>query len=313
MNFTLDDTQIALRDLARQIFTEHERHKELEAAGKTFDAELWETLRTTGLLEVDGFVDQCLVLIEQGRTVAPVPLWAHYATRRSFATLAVDGLAPDADVASEVVFIRDGSVFVKDPVVLERHLTTAGAEFVVDTDGGTKLDVDPADLLDRAVVLRCALGVGIAERALELTASYVSERKQFDRPLGSFQAVQQRAADAYIDVEAMRLTMLQAAWQIDASTQRSGVATGLDLGHAVEVARFWASEAGQRVVGTAQHLHGGMGADIDCPLFRYTLGMKEIELAFGGATQTLARMGTMYRSNKNPPRSEAERELRERE
>ena len=117
-----------------------------------------------------------------------------------------------------------------------------------------------------------------------MTASYVSERRQFDRPLGSFQAVQQRAADAYIDVEAMRLTMLQAAWQIDA---------GLDAGHAVEVARFWASEAGQRVVSTAQHLHGGMGADIDYPLHRYTLAMKEIELAFGGATETLARMGGM--------------------
>ena len=59
------------------------------------------------------------------------------------------------------------------------------------------------------------------------------------------------------------------------------------------VARFWASEAGQRVVSTAQHLHGGMGADIDYPLHRYTLAMKEIELAFGGATETLARMGGM--------------------
>ena len=289
MDFTLDETQIALRDLARRIFTEHERHKELEAAGQTFDPELWETLRTTGLTDIDGFVDQCVVLIEQGRTVAPVSLWAHYATRREFATFAIDKVAPDADVASEVVFVRDGEVFVATPVILERRRTTAGAEFVVDTTGGTKLDRDPADLMDRAVVLRCALGVGIAERALELTASYVSEREQFGRPLGSFQAVQQRAADAYIDVEAMRLTMLQAAWQIDA---------GLDPGHAVEVARFWASEAGQRVVGTAQHLHGGMGADIDYPLFRYTLWMKEIELAFGGASETLARMGTMYGSNK---------------
>lgn len=284
MNFTLDETQIALRDLARQIFTEHERHKELEAAGQSFDAELWGTLTSTGLVDVDGFVDQCIVLIEQGRTVAPVPLWARYATRRSFATFAIDGLAPDADVAEEVVFVRDGSVFVKEPLVLERRRTTAGAEFLVDTTGGTKLDVDPADLMDRAVVLRCALGVGIAERALEMTASYVRERKQFDRPLGSFQAVQQRAADAYIDIEAMRLTMLQAAWQID---------SGYDAGHAVEVARFWASEAGQRVVGTAQHLHGGMGADIDYPLHRYTVAMKEIELAFGGATETLARMGAM--------------------
>jgi len=285
MNFAYDDTQTAVRELARRIFTEHERHKELEAAGQTFDADLWSALGGAGLLDAEiGFVEQCIVLIEQGRTVAPVPLWAHYATRRTFATLATDGIASDADVADEVVFVRDGSVFVTAPVMLERRRTTAGAECVVDVTGGERIEMDAADLLDRAVVLRCALGVGIAEKALELTASYVSERKQFDRPLGSFQAVQQRAADAYIDVEAMRLTMLQAAWQIDA---------GRDPGHAVEVARFWASEAGQRVVSAAQHLHGGMGADVDYPLFRYTLAMKEIELAFGGATETIARMGAM--------------------
>ena len=66
-----------------------------------------------------------------------------------------------------------------------------------------------------------------------------------------------------------------------------------DASREVDIAQFWASEAGQRVVGTAQHLHGGMGADIDYPLHRYTLAMKEIELAFGGATETLARMGAM--------------------
>ncbi len=291
MNFRYDDTQEQLAQLARSIFTEHERHKELEAAGQTFDAELWDALRSSGLTGVGitdgGFVDQCIVMIEAGRVVAPVPLWAHYAARRSSegpVVMAVDGLAPDADAAAELVFIRDGAVFASPPVALERRRTTAGAEFVVDTSGGTKIDIESADLMDRAVVLRCAFGVGLAERALEITASYVSERKQFDRPLGSFQAVQQRAANAYIDVEAMRVTMLESAWQID---------QGLDPGHAVEVARFWASEAGQRVVGTAQHLHGGMGADIDYPLFRYTIAMKEIELAFGGATETLARMGAM--------------------
>jgi len=282
MNFALDETQQQVAALARRVFTEHERHKELEAAGQTFDPELWSALRSTGLVDVEGFVDQCIVLIEQGRSVAPVPLWARYATRRD-ATFAVDGIAAD-DQAPDVVFVRDGAVFIAPLSVLERRRTTAGAEFVVDVSGGRKLDVHPSDLLDRAVVLRCALGVGIAEKALEITASYVSERKQFGVPLGSFQAVQQRAANAYVDVEAMRLTMLQAAWQIS---------DGRDAGHAVEVARFWASEAGMRVVTTAQHLHGGMGADIDYPLFRYTVAMKEIELAFGGATETLARMGAM--------------------
>jgi alkylation response protein AidB-like acyl-CoA dehydrogenase len=132
------------------------------------------------------------------------------------------------------------------------------------------------------MVALCALGVGVAERALELTAAYTSERKQFDKPLGSFQAVQQRAADAYVDVEAMRVTMWQAAWRIS---------EGLEAEREVRIAKFWAAEGGQRVVSSAQHLHGGMGADIDYPLHRYTLWSKWIELAFGGATPTLARMG----------------------
>jgi alkylation response protein AidB-like acyl-CoA dehydrogenase len=288
MNFELDETQIAIRDLARRVFAEHERHKELEAAGETFDRRLLDALRTTGLLDVDGFVEQCIVLIEQGRTVAPVPLWAHYVASAAcgssdrFATVAFDNVAP-TDQADCVVSVRYQGVMVGSASSARRRRTTAGAEFVLELDEGRPLGFDPAELVRRAHVARCAFGVGVAERALELTANYVSQRTQFDRPLGSFQAVQQRAANAYIDVEAMRLTMWQAAWRIDQS---------LDAQHAVDVARFWASDAGQRVVGTAQHLHGGIGADIDYPLHRYTVAMKEIELAFGGATETLARMGS---------------------
>jgi alkylation response protein AidB-like acyl-CoA dehydrogenase len=132
------------------------------------------------------------------------------------------------------------------------------------------------------VVALCALGVGVAERALELTASYVSQRQQFGRPLGSFQAVQQRAADAYIDVEVMRQTMWQAAWRL---------AEGLEASREVAIAKFWAAEGGHRVTATAQHLHGGMGVDVDYPLHRYTLWSKWIELSFGGAAHQLARMG----------------------
>jgi alkylation response protein AidB-like acyl-CoA dehydrogenase len=94
--------------------------------------------------------------------------------------------------------------------------------------------------------------------------------------------VQQRAADAYIDVEAMRATMWQAAWRIS---------EGLPAEREVAIAKFWAAEGGQRVVSSAQHLHGGVGADIDYPLFRYTLWSKWAELSFGAATATLARVG----------------------
>jgi alkylation response protein AidB-like acyl-CoA dehydrogenase len=299
MDFALDETQTALRDLARQIFTErstHDRLKQLEAGGESFDHELWVTLGASGLLgigiEDGGFIEQCVLLIEQGRTVAKVPLWAHLVggsvlgSNDRIYTVAIEGEGiPALDVANAVVVSSGDKVFIAEPdaVVAERReITTGFGEWELESFEGSQIDCDPGDLRNRAIVALCAIGVGVAERALEMTAAYTSERKQFEKPLGSFQAVQQRAADAYVDVEAMRTTMWQAAWRIS---------EGLDADHAVAVAKFWTAEGGQRVVSAAQHLHGGMGADIDYPLFRYTLWSKWVELSFGGATQTLARMG----------------------
>src|SRR5262249_58766423 len=92
-------------------------------------------------------------------------------------------------------------------------------------------------MVDRALPGLCALELGVVERALRITAHYTSERRQFDRPIGSFQAVQQRAADAWIDVEAIRLTTWQSAWRLDA---------GLPASDEIRMAKFWASGAGHR-------------------------------------------------------------------
>ncbi len=298
MDFALDETQGQLRDLAREILTErstHERLKQLEAGGESFDAELWSTLDASGLLgigvEDGGFLEQCVLLIELGRAVAKVPLWSHlianpFARREGIVTLALDGeYVPAYDIADHVV-IAGADVRVAAPTTAgeRRELTHGlpGWEVAFSQGEGEPIDADPQVVRDRAVAGLCAIGVGVAERALEITAAYTSERKQFGVPLGSLQAVQQRAADAFVDVEAMRTTMWQAAWRIS---------EGLDARHAVDVAKFWASEGGQRVVSAAQHLHGGMGSDVDYPLFRYTLWSKWVELSMGGATQTLVRMG----------------------
>jgi alkylation response protein AidB-like acyl-CoA dehydrogenase len=126
--------------------------------------------------------------------------------------------------------------------------------------------------------------VGLCAAALELTADYVKTRKQFDQPIAMFQAVAHRAADAYIDVEAIRLTALQACWRLS---------EGLPASAEVALAKFWAAEAGQRVVAAAQHLHGGVGVDREYPLHRYYLQAKELELALGGASLQLQRIGEM--------------------
>ena len=61
----------------------------------------------------------------------------------------------------------------------------------------------------------CSIAKGVCEQALKMTAEYTKTREQFDRPIATFQAVGQRAADAYIDTEAIRLTALQAAWRLE--------------------------------------------------------------------------------------------------
>jgi len=128
----------------------------------------------------------------------------------------------------------------------------------------------------------CALQLGVCERALELTAEYSKTRVQFDRPIATFQAVGQRLADAYIDVNAIRLTTWQAAWRLS---------EGLPCATEIATAKFWAADAGHRVAHTAVHVHGGMGIDLDYHLNRYFVAAKRIEFALGGATEQLVALG----------------------
>ena len=136
--------------------------------------------------------------------------------------------------------------------------------------------------LDRALLGLCAMQVGVAEGALRMAAEYTSQRHQFGRPLSTFQGVSLKAADAFIDTEAMRVTLWQAAWRLT---------EGLDATAEVMVAKWWASEGGQRAVHITQHLHGGMGADVDYPVHRHFLWGKQIETTLGGSSALLARLG----------------------
>jgi alkylation response protein AidB-like acyl-CoA dehydrogenase len=129
---------------------------------------------------------------------------------------------------------------------------------------------------------RSAYQLGVLDRALELTASYAREREQFDRPIGSFQAVSSRLADDYINVKALRLTVTQAAWRLS-----EDLPADID----VNTAAFWAADAGHRVAHTAVHVHGGVGIDLDHPVHRYFLAAKQTEFAVGSATGQLLRIG----------------------
>ena len=138
-------------------------------------------------------------------------------------------------------------------------------------------------LVARATVGLCAMQVGVLERALELTAEHARTRMQFGRPIGSFQAVAQRLADGFIDVQAVRLTMWQAAWLLAVGDASADVA--------VATAKFWAADGGHRVAHTAVHVHGGLGIDVSYPVHRYFVAAKHHEFLLGGATAQLRRIG----------------------
>ncbi|HVQ83255.1 MAG TPA: acyl-CoA dehydrogenase, partial [Mycobacterium sp.] len=163
------------------------------------------------------------------------------------------------------------------------HLTLDGVAVDGARQVGDGFDGIVVTWLDTLATLgRSAFQLGVLERGLQLTAEYARTREQFDRPIGSFQAVAQRLADGYIDVKALRLTLTQAAWRVS-----EDIPAEIDVASAA----FWAADAGHRVAHTVVHVHGGVGVDTDHPAHRYFLAAKEIEFALRGATGQLRRIG----------------------
>ena len=134
----------------------------------------------------------------------------------------------------------------------------------------------------RTALCITALQLGVLDESLKRAAQYVSERQQFGRPLGSFQALAVRAADAYIEVELLRSAQWQLAWRIDG---------GLPAIAAARTARHQASQAGHLVGHTAIHFHGGVGADLTYPIHRFYLKSQALGLTGGSAEDQLARIG----------------------
>jgi acyl-CoA dehydrogenase len=354
VDFSLTEEQEAIRDLAGRIFGDRatvERVRQVEGGTERVDRDLWAELAAAGLLGVLvpeaeggaglGVVELCLLLEQQGRRVAPVPLLWHALATGAVLTFGTDGQREGLSAGDDVLTVALAEWGDADPLRPSVRATTDGDGWRLDgsrpvvpaahvaarvlvpavTESGEVVValVDPqgpgadlvrgestnrevvaelvlagaaaealggAEVLDwlvpRALLGVCALQLGVAEEALRLTAEYTSQREQFGRPLSTNQGVAVRAADAYIDVEAMRVTMLLAAWRLD----RDGEAPA-----EVEVAKWWASEGGNRVVHATQHLHGGMGADVDYPIHRYFLWGKQLEVTLGGASSWLARLG----------------------
>jgi alkylation response protein AidB-like acyl-CoA dehydrogenase len=128
-----------------------------------------------------------------------------------------------------------------------------------------------------------ALATGLCEGMLALSSEHCSQRQQFGRALGSFQAVAHQLADCYIDKECLRVASEQAACQLR---------DGGDAEESTLVAAYWTTEALHRISHRSQQVHGGTGVDRDYPLFRYCLWARQLEMDLGGQNSVLAALGS---------------------
>lgn len=365
MNFDLTEEQQALLELSNQIFegsSPSDRVEEIETTEDRFDRDLWKELANANILGVAipeehgglgfGIFELCLVLEQQGRTVAPVPLlptlvmgalpivefgtaeqqsrllpaiasgkcivtggfqeWgANNPLDTSLEAQYKDGqwtlngakpAVPAAHIADYLVVPAKTDAENTHLFLIEREATGLTVTTNITTNRELQSQIDcgavPAEplgelgqgnlpilwILERINVATSAIAVGCCAKATEMAAEYTSEREQFGRPLSHNQAVTQRAADCYIGTDAMRLVLWQAAWRLDA---------GYPASEEVRIAKWWASEVGQKVVHDVQHLHGGMGADVDYPVHRYFLWVKQLENFLGGGSAQLAELGSL--------------------
>ena len=237
----------------------------LERAGAALaPVPLAETLAVAQTLAESGEVDAALLarVLSGQAMVATVPTGR--ATRSATGwTLTGQWTAMPYGMETEAVLVSaqdEAGALALFLLPCERTGVTREAQVGTDSTPLALIHADAADatyLGDTAVaerhahrlaLLLCARQLGIAGEALRRTAAYTAQRVQFGRPIGSMQAVQQRAADGFIDVEAMRSTLWRALWAWDAGQVR---------GEDVAAACYWAAMGGHRVTHTAQHHHGG--------------------------------------------------------
>lgn len=368
MDFSFNEDQKAIRELAHQIFSDRTTDEFMLGFSRTdatYDDVLWTTLAEQGLLGICvaeqfggtglGFVELCSILEEQGRSVSPTPLFASLvlgalpiaefgsdaqkaqwlsplAAGTAKLSAAVAELGMPRAIIQTVSAKKEGNNWVlngtkhavQDGAVADCILVPATdtngdtSFFLVDVktpgvtihaqsnfSGVTKANIvlNNVSLSNDAVLgevgkgntilawleqhadtVLAAMQVGVCDEALKRTAAFTGERKQFGAPIGSFQAVAMRAADAFIDIEAMRSTYWQAMWRLS---------EGLNADIEVRAAKWWACQGSHKVVHACQHLHGGMGSDVEYPIHRFFIMAKEITFTLGNGATQISQLGKL--------------------
>jgi alkylation response protein AidB-like acyl-CoA dehydrogenase len=324
VDFELNDDQQALRDAARELLDGRSSSAQVRATfdtGAPWDAELWKSMLDqgwTGIAVAEdaggvglGWVEVAVLLEEVGAHVAPAPIlqqivaldalsqteWAEpLLAGATIACVAASGArevvpyAPSAGVAVCVLgqeLVAFAPVSHREPAMdVTREVgwlepTAENATVIGDADAVRKF-------VDRGAMAYAAELLGGAQQLLDLSVEYAKDRVQFDKPIGSFQAVKHRLADMLVDVEGMRSAVYYAAWCIAASHPEASVAAS--------TAKAWCSDASKRVAASALQVHGGIGFTWEHDVHLFLKRAQLDQLAFGDAVVHRSRLTQLLRS-----------------
>jgi len=321
MRFDLTDEQRAIQDSARSLAAKHFDPTRQPAQGDPF----WPELAANGFAGIAvgdqhggqglGLLECALVVEELGRALAPAT-FLNNAAAAALLNIAGDdamqqrwlpGMASGEHRAA--LAFGDGEVAVTLDAAGASVLLVAGGDTVRIVEGMPDLAVAPGALdlsrtvaradvsdarplqedraaaLDQVEVLLSAELVGVAQRALELAVEHATQRQQFGRSIGTYQAVSHRCADVLVAVESARSAVLGAAWTADHEPEL--------LGFAASVAKVTASDAAWEATAAALQIFGGMGFTWEHPIHRFLRRARMTAGLLSSADTHLERLATI--------------------
>jgi alkylation response protein AidB-like acyl-CoA dehydrogenase len=206
-------------------------------------------------------------------------------------------LVPDAEGAAVIVLV-DGD----QATVVERSAAEVEKVDTIDSTrrfasvasgGGEALGGDVQAGLDRVATALAGELTGVAQRTMEMAVDYAKERKQFERPIGSYQAVSHRCAQMLMEVESARALTYFAAYAADSEPD--------ELSLAASAAKAYASDAGWRVSASSLQVHGGIGFTWEHDLHFFLKRAKTDGHLFGTARQHRDRVADLSMARAGAP------------
>ena len=323
MNFDFTDDQRAIKETARDLLGKRfklERLREL-AESKTYADDAWTEVSELGWPGIFiaeehggqglGVLELVILLEELGYVLAPMPFLSNAAAglilqdagaddrlagvasgeQRGTVGVVKDGraaLVPDAEEADFIILL-DGT----DATLVERGDAQVEAIDAIDptrryatvsANGGESLgDVSRGrDLIALAVSAEL---VGIGQRVMEMAVEYAKDRKQFDRPIGSYQAVSHACAEMLKKVEGSRSLVYYGGWAADAAPDEFSLAAS--------VAKAYASDMGWEVSASSLQVHGGIGFTWEHDLHWFLKRAKTDGVLYGSARDHRERVAEL--------------------